>query len=142
MSPDLKTLFVPMLCHATLMRVIDDKRIYVEGPRLLRPFFIGSCAKVGSVTVRTFGNDWWETSNIMSIEEINYPSREDAEIVFKTLNSTYSLIVPKSAITYRDDLDPVIFATENLYDSDPEAFCDAIKTFLKGLDDGVYETKT
>jgi hypothetical protein len=86
----------------------------VEAPRLLHDFYVGSYATVGSITTRTFGSDYWRTSNIMEITEIREGVNQngDVHIYFRTMNTPYVLEVQPSAISYRDDLEPLVKETQ------------------------------
>lgn len=85
----------------------------MEGPVLLRDFHVGSVAEVGSRFTRTFGDDYWTTSNIIKITRVEPRKRGLVHVYFHTLNTPYVLEVDARSITYRDDMGPLINETQN-----------------------------
>jgi len=109
-----QTLFIPRHSPAVLYKALDEGGLkYMEGPRLLTDFYVGGAPRVGSLNTRTFGADWWGTSNVMSIEEIKTTTQgQIVHIHFKTLNSVYVLETNNNNMTYRDDLELLITQTQ------------------------------
>ena len=108
-----QNLFIPRHVPALLYRELESGGLqYVEGPRLLTEFYVGSAPRVGSFSPRMFGNDWWGVSNIASIREIRPQTTGTAVLVyFRTQNTNYVLEVNEKNITYRDDMDELIEQT-------------------------------
>ena len=96
----LNNIFIKKNVHAELFKKVEDGYIFKEAPRLLLDFKVGSYCQVGARFTRTFGNDWWLTTEITNIESIT-PLEKDKDrvaVIFNTQNSTYKLIVDKNVI--------------------------------------------
>lgn len=108
-----QTLFIPRYYGATLFKEIPGGGLeYVEGPMLLRDFHVGGLTMVGSRHTRTFGNDYWLTSNIVSITKISESTGKISLIYYQTRNSAYVLQVDSRSIRYRDDLQELVDVTQ------------------------------
>ena len=109
-----QNLFIPRYVSALLYKELESGGLqYTEGPRLLTDFYVGCAPRVGSINARTFGSDWWGTSNVASITEIKSPRHDNRVLIyFRTLNTNYVLEVDEKYITYRDDLNKLIELTQ------------------------------
>lgn len=109
-----QNLFIPRYVSALLYKELESGGLkYTEGPRLLTDFYVGCAPRVGSLSPRTFGSDWWGTSNVASITEIKPPRHDNRVLIyFRTLNTNYVLEVDEKYITYRDDLNKLIELTQ------------------------------
>jgi len=112
----LQKLEIPKHVSCTLYKDMKESWNYVAR-QLLNDFKVGARCDVGSVHTivfkktipendRTFGNDWWSTSPVQTIDDKKYNKDQDATFIyFTTVNNRYLL-------QFNGDIDKIIASTE------------------------------